>query len=72
MVRKALYQAVTSANRCNPVIQTFYRRLRAAGKPHKVAMVAAMNKLTGLLHAMARDGLTWTELAVNRPTEAIT
>ncbi len=72
LVRKALYQAVTSANRCNPVIQTFYRRLRAAGKPHKVAMVAAMNKLTGLLHAMARDGLTWTELAVNRPTEAIT
>lgn len=60
-VRTALYQAVTTGRRWNAVVNTFYTRLRARDKAHKVAMVATMNKLLGILNAMTRDGLTWPE-----------
>ena len=45
--------------RYNPPIAEFYRRLLAAGKPKKVAMVACMRKLLTVLNAMMRDGTTW-------------
>ena len=48
LVRCALYMATLVATRHNPVIQAYYTRLREAGKPKKVALVAAMHKL--LLH----------------------
>ena len=35
--------------RQNPVIRAFYRRLVAAGKPKKVALVACMHKLLTIL-----------------------
>lgn len=47
-VRLALYMAALSASRCNPILKTVYLRLRAAGKAHKVALVAVMRKL--LIH----------------------
>jgi transposase len=50
-VRCTLFMAAFSATRCNPVLKAFYQRLRAAGKPHKVALVAVMRKL--LLHLNA-------------------
>lgn len=58
-VRTALYMPTLSAVRCNPVIRLAYRRLRDAGKPHKVAIVACMRKLLVILNAMLRDGHTW-------------
>lgn len=58
-VRSALYMATLSAMRYNPPIAEFYRRLLAAGKPKKVAMVACMRKLLTVLNAMMRDGTTW-------------
>lgn len=64
VMRQALYQVLTSALRCNLVLATHYRRLRARHKPHKVAMVASMRRLLGLLTAMVRDGLRWEELRV--------
>ncbi len=36
----------------NAVIQTFYERLRKAGKPPKVALLARMRKLLTTLTAM--------------------
>jgi transposase len=60
-VRHALYMATLTAIRCSPSIGAFYRRLVAAGKPAKVAHVAAMRKLLVRLNAMIRDGATWTE-----------
>src|SRR5690606_23746719 len=39
-VRTALYMAAISASRSNPEIRRFYLRLREAGKPAKVALVA--------------------------------
>lgn len=58
-VRSALYLSVWSASRWNPVIRLFYNRLRAKGKPAKVAQVACMRKLLTILNAMVRDGWQW-------------
>jgi transposase len=58
-VRSALYLSVWSASRWNPVIRLFYNRLRAKGKPAKVAQVACMRKLLTILNAMVRDGREW-------------
>lgn len=60
-VRCALYMAVLSATRYNPVIRTFYMRLLKAGKAKKVALTACMRKLLTILNAMARDGASWNE-----------
>ena len=58
-VRTALYMAALVATRWNPVIRLFYQRLRAAGKPPKVALVAAMRKLLTILNAMMHHGTPW-------------
>ena len=63
-VRAALYMAVVSATRFNPVIRTFYLRLRAKGKPAKVALTACMRKLLVILNAMLRSGTPWSPQAV--------
>ena len=51
--------SIWSASRWNPVIRVFYRRLRDAGKPPKVAQIACMRKLLTILNAMIRDGRRW-------------
>ena len=56
--------ATLAALRCNPVIRAFSARLKAAGKPSKVRIVACMRKLLTLLNAMVRDRLTWDQLDV--------
>ena len=43
--RRALWMVVLNAVRCNPWLRQYYERLRAAGKPGKVAVIAAMRKL---------------------------
>ena len=44
-VRVALYMAALSATRANPVLRALYLRLRAKGKPAKVALTAVMRRL---------------------------
>lgn len=51
-LRKALYVASLSAAQHNPVIKPFYDRLRAAGKPPKVARCAAARKLLHIAWAV--------------------
>jgi transposase len=58
-VRRALYMAALVACRHNEVIARFYRRLLAAGKPKKVALVACMRKLLVILNAMVRTNQPW-------------
>jgi hypothetical protein len=41
------------------VIRRYYARLCAAGKPRKVALVAAMHKLLIILNAMLRQQRPW-------------
>jgi transposase len=62
-VRTALYMATITAARANPIIRAFYQRLRAAGKPAKVALVAAMHKLLTILNAMVKHQQPWTPTA---------
>jgi len=51
-LRTALYLATLSAARFNPMIKAHYERLRAAGKPAKVARCAAARKLLHLAWAV--------------------
>lgn len=58
-VRASLYMAALVAARHNPVLRQFHARLRARGKPAKVALVAVMRKLLIILTAMVRDNTPW-------------
>jgi transposase len=60
-VRAPLYMACLVAIRHNPALKTFYRRLREAGKPARLALVAAMRKLLTILNAMLRDRKHWAQ-----------
>jgi transposase len=59
VVRAVLYMATLAATRANPVIRTRYQRLVAAGKPKKVALVACMHQLLGILHAKLAHQTPW-------------
>lgn len=55
-VRDVLYMATLSAIRAKmPHVHPFYKRLREAGKPFKVALIAAMRKFLTILNAIMRD-----------------
>jgi transposase len=58
--RRALSMAALGAVRHNPVLRAFYQRLRAAGKPKKVALTAARHKLLTILNAMLRYRTRWS------------
>jgi transposase len=58
-LRSLVYMSVISGIRCNEKIQAFYRRLVAAGKAPKVAIVACMRKLLVILNAMLRTEQEW-------------
>jgi transposase len=60
-VRAILYMGTLTAIRFNPVIRSFYQRLRADGKKFKVAITACMRKLLVRLNAMIRDGVPWQD-----------
>jgi transposase len=59
-VRAALYMAALVGARCNPVIRSFYQRLRDAGKAKKVALTACMRKLLTILNAMLKHRTRWS------------
>jgi transposase len=59
-LRKSLYcAALAAAFRWNPQIQAIYRRLTAAGKPHKVALVACARKLLIYANTIVQRGTPW-------------
>jgi transposase len=55
-LRTALYLATLTAARYNPQIKAHYERLRAQGKPRKVARCAAARKLLHLAYAVVTKG----------------
>jgi transposase len=59
-VRASLYMANLSAVRFDKVLHGFYTRLRAAGKPPKVALVACMHKLLIIINAILKSGKPWS------------
>lgn len=54
-VRKAMYMAALAAARAKGPLAGFYGRLRKAGKPPKLAIVALARKILVALNAMLRD-----------------
>src|SRR2546422_11241781 len=54
-VRTALFMAALGGRRSNPTRKIFYERLKAAGKPTKVALIACARKLLVILNAMVRN-----------------
>jgi transposase len=66
-IRTVVYMATLSAVRHNPVLKQSHQRLRAAGKPPKVALVACMRKLLVILNAMLRDHSVWNPRIVGQP-----
>ena len=63
-VRVALYMATLSAVRWDPMMKAHYQQLRARGKLGKVALVACMRKLLGIINARRRDELRSVGLAL--------
>ena len=58
-VRNALYMATLSATRWNPVISQHDKSLVERGRPKKVAVVACMRRLLGILNAIIRTRTPW-------------
>jgi transposase len=52
--RTQLYMATLTAARFNPAIKPYYERLRAAGKPMKVARCACARKLLHIAYAVVK------------------
>jgi len=53
-IRQALYMAAVSAARASSHIARFHHRLRIAGKPPKLALIATARKLLTVLNAIFR------------------
>ena len=54
--RAKLFMAAWVGRRHNPILQATYKRLAAAGKPRKVALVACMRRLLVVLNVIIRTG----------------
>jgi transposase len=55
-VRRALWMpTLGAATQSNPWLMAFYRRLVERGKPHKVALIAAMRKLLAAVYSVAKN-----------------
>ena len=58
-VRNVLDMATLTALRWNPVLKAHYARLVARGRPKKVALIACLRRLLGILNAILRDQKPW-------------
>jgi transposase len=59
-LRKALYTAAfPAAFHWNKQLKTLYQRLIAAGKPHKVALIACARKLLIYANTVVQRGTPW-------------
>lgn len=59
-LRKSLYAAaLPAAFYWNPALKALYRRLLAAGKSHKLALVACARKLLIFVNAVVARGIPW-------------
>ncbi len=61
-VRDALYMAALNAVRRADRFKAFYQKLRDAGKPGKLALIAVARKLLTTLNAMLRDNQTYRKI----------
>lgn len=59
-VRHLLYMPALSACKYNQDLKRVYRRLRDAGKPFKLALMAVMRKLVILANTLIAENRKWT------------
>lgn len=65
-IRDALYTpAVAASTRWNPDLVAFNRRLREAGKPGKLVIIACIRKLLAIANAILARGTPWTPKTAN-------
>jgi transposase len=62
-VRTVLYMATLAAIRRSSTLQSFYQRLRTAGKPAKLAITATMRKLLTIINAICKTRTPWENRA---------
>ena len=60
LLRHVLFQAALVASHHNPALKPFADRLRAAGKPHKVVIIAVARKLVTIVNALCKSRQNWT------------
>lgn len=58
-IRRVLYLATMAAIKFNPLIKSFYTKLKNKGKPGKVAIIAGARKLLMILRSIAQRGTPW-------------
>ncbi|BBE08825.1 Resolvase domain protein [Mycoavidus cysteinexigens] len=61
LARRTLYMSALACTRWNPDLKAFYQRLRAAGKPAKVALIAVLRKLISMLNSILQRQSPWME-----------
>lgn len=61
-LRDALYMPALVAIRYNPDLKAQYDRMKADGKPSKVAIVAVMRKLLILANSIVRENRKWSPI----------
>lgn len=59
-LRKSLFMSAFAAANFNPDLRSHYRRLRQAGKPHLLALIATARKLVILANTIVARGTPWT------------
>lgn len=68
-LRRMLYMAALASVRWNPSLKAFYKRLRAAGKPAKVALVAVIRKLVSVINSVIKRKSLWQlDYVVKQPS----
>jgi transposase len=58
-LRNILYMATLAATQWNPVLKAHYEQLKARGKEAKVALIACLRRLLGILTAMVVKQQDW-------------
>jgi transposase len=58
-VRNLLFMTTLAAVRWNPVIKAHYQQMTARGRPKKVALIACLRRLLGMLNAILKSRSPW-------------
>ncbi|MBM2295034.1 IS110 family transposase [Sulfitobacter pseudonitzschiae] len=60
LLRHVMFQAALVASHHNPDLKVFAKRLRTAGKPHKVVITSVARKLVTIVNALVKSGQKWS------------
>lgn len=60
-LRQVLYMSAMGSIRWNADMKMFYERLRQAGKPPRVALIAVLRKILTVLNSVITRQTSWRE-----------